>query len=56
MAQSLSTDLYSIPAELPLSALIGAAAGTLLSVWIAQTRAYKKIKKLPFVEILATKE
>lgn len=56
MAQSLSTDLYSIPAELPLSALVGASAGTLFSVWVAQTRTYKKIKTLPFVEILATKE
>lgn len=56
MAQGLSTDLYSIPTELPFSALVGAAAGTLFSVWIAQTRTYLKIKTLPFVEILATKE
>lgn len=56
IAQGLSTDLYSIPAELPLSALIGAAAGTLFSVWVAQARTYRRIKTLPFVEILATKE
>ena len=56
MVQALSTDLYSIPAQLPFSALIGAAAGTVFSMWIAQTRAYRKIKKLPFVEIMATKE
>lgn len=56
MAQALSTDLYSIPAELPPIALLSAAAGTAFSVWIAQTRTYHKIKTLPFVEILATKE
>lgn len=56
MVQALSTDLYSIPAQLPLSALVGAAAGTVFSMWIAQTRAYRKIKELPFVEILATKD
>lgn len=56
MVQALSTDLYSIPAQLPLSALIGAAAGTVFSMWIAQTRAHRKIITLPFVEILAPKE
>lgn len=56
MAQSMSTDLYSIPTEIPLSALLGAVVGTALSVWIAQSRTYRKIKTLPFVEILATKE
>lgn len=56
MAQALSTDLYSIPAELPPLALIGGAVGTALSVWIAQTRTQRKIRSLPFVEILATKE
>ncbi|AGA70743.1 ABC-type transport system, involved in lipoprotein release, permease component [Desulfitobacterium dichloroeliminans LMG P-21439] len=56
MAQSMSTDLYSIPTEIPPSALLGAVMGTAISVWIAQTRTYNKIKKLPFVEVLATKE
>lgn len=56
MAQSMSSDLYSIPTELPPFALLGAAGGTALSVWIAQTRAHRKIRSLPFVEILATKE
>lgn len=56
MSQALSTDLYSLPAELPPYALVEAALGTTFSVWIAQTRAHRKIKSLPFVEILATKE
>ncbi len=56
MAQALSTDLYSIPAELPPLTLMGGVVGTALSVWIAQTRTQRKIRSLPFVEILATKE
>lgn len=54
MAQALSNDLYSLPAELPLMAIIGAAAGTAFSVWVAQRWTYSKIKSLPFVDILAT--
>ena len=56
MAQALSTDLYSLPAELPPVALLGAAVGTAFSVLVAQSRAYYKIKSLPFVEILATSD
>ncbi|MGE4273098.1 MAG: ABC transporter permease [Desulfitobacterium sp.] len=56
MGQSMSTDLYSIPTEIPLVALLGAVGGTALSVWIAQNRTYVKIKAMSFVEILATKE
>ncbi|EHL04959.1 efflux ABC transporter, permease protein [Desulfitobacterium hafniense DP7] len=56
MGQSLNSDLYTLPTEVPLSALGGAALGTALSVWFAQTRAYRKIAAMPFVEILATKE
>ncbi len=56
MAQSMSNDMYSLPAELPLMALLGAAAGTAFSVLVAQSRAYYKIKSLPYVEILATRD
>jgi putative ABC transport system permease protein len=56
MAQAVSSDLYSLPTELPHLALLGAMVGTALSVWVAQTRAHHKIRALPFVEILATKE
>ena len=56
MAQALSTDLYSLPAELPPVALLGAAVGTAFSVLVAQSRAYYKIKSLPYVEILATRD
>ncbi|MEM5819055.1 MAG: FtsX-like permease family protein, partial [Desulfitobacterium hafniense] len=56
MGQSMSSDLYTLPTEVPLSALGGAVLGTALSVWFAQTRAYRKIAAMPFVEILATKE
>ena len=56
MARALSNDLYSLPAELPPVALLGAATGTALSVLVAQSRAYYKIKALPYVEILATRD
>lgn len=56
MAHSMSTDLYSLPAELPRLALLGAVAGTAFSVLLAQARAYYKIKALPYVEILATRD
>jgi len=56
MAQAMSNDLYSLPAELPPVALLGAAVGTAFSVLVAQSRAYYKIKSLPFVEILATRD
>ena len=56
MAQSMSNDMYSLPAGLPLMALLGAAAGTAFSVLVAQSRAYYKIKALPYVEILATRD
>lgn len=56
MAQSMSNDMYSLPADLPPMALLGAAAGTAFSVLVAQSRAYYKIKSLPYVEILATRD
>ena len=56
MAQSMSTDLYSLPTVLPPVALLGAAVGTAVSVLVAQSRAYYKIKSLPYVEILATRD
>ncbi|MHB8126079.1 MAG: ABC transporter permease [Desulfitobacteriaceae bacterium] len=56
MAQSLSNDLYSLPSQLPPVALVGAAVGTALSVLLAQSRAYYKIKSLAYVEILATRD
>lgn len=56
MAQSMSNDMYSLPADLPPMALLGAAAGTAVSVLVAQSRAYYKIKSLPYVEILATRD
>ena len=56
MAQAMSTDLFSLPAVLPPVALLGATAGTAFSVLVAQSRAYYKIKSLPYVEILATRD
>ena len=56
MAQSMSNDMYSLPADLLPMALLGAAAGTAFSVLVAQSRAYYKIKSLPYVEILATRD
>jgi putative ABC transport system permease protein len=56
MSHSMSNDMYSLPSELPPIALLGAAIGTAFSVFVGQSRAYKKIKSLPFVEILATRD
>lgn len=56
MAKAMSTDLFSLPTALPPVALLGAAAGTAFSVLVAQSRAYYKIKSLPYVEILATRD
>ncbi|HWQ88483.1 MAG TPA: FtsX-like permease family protein [Desulfitobacteriaceae bacterium] len=56
LAQALSGDLYSLPSELPPIALLGAAIGTACSVLLAQYRAYYRIKSLPYVEILATRD
>lgn len=56
MAQALSTDIYSLPAQLPPVALLGAAVGTAFSVLVAQSRAYYKIKSLPYVDILAARD
>lgn len=56
MAQAMSNDLYSLPAQLPPVALLGAAVGTAFSVLVAQSRAYSLIKSLPYVEILATRD
>ncbi|WP_407310212.1 ABC transporter permease [Desulfosporosinus sp. SB140] len=56
MAHAMSNDLYSLPAELPPIALLGAAAGTAFSVLVAQSRVYYKIKSLAFVEILSTRD
>jgi ABC-type transport system, involved in lipoprotein release, permease component len=56
LAQALSTDMYSLPSGLPPVALLGAAVGTAFSVLLAQYRSYHRIKSLPYVEILATRD
>jgi putative ABC transport system permease protein len=56
LAQAISGDLYSLPSEVPPIALLGAAIGTACSVLLAQYRAYYRIKALPYVEILATRD
>jgi putative ABC transport system permease protein len=56
LAQALSTDMYSLPSSLPPVALLGAAAGTAFSVLLAQYRSYHRIKSMPYVEILATRD
>ncbi|MDD2233535.1 MAG: FtsX-like permease family protein, partial [Desulfitobacteriaceae bacterium] len=56
LAQAISGDLYSLPAEVAPIALLGATIGTACSVLLAQYQAYYRIKTLPYVEILATRD
>ncbi|WP_288009016.1 ABC transporter permease [Kyrpidia sp.] len=56
ISRSLSSDLYSIPALTPLSALFLALAGTVLAVWLAQRWVARKVAKLDIVGVLKERE
>jgi len=55
-SRELSTDLYTIPAELSAQALLMGALITAISIWIAQRFALRKVERLDLVEVLKTRE
>jgi len=55
-SRELSTDLYTIPAELSEQALLMGALITAVSIWIAQRFALRKVERLDLVEVLKTRE
>ncbi len=55
-ANELSTDLYTIPADLSQDAFLMGVLITTASIWIAQRFALRKVKKLDLVEVLKTRE
>ncbi len=55
-ARELSTDLYTLPAELSAQALLMGAVITIASISIAQQFALRKVRKLDLVEVLKTRE
>ena len=56
MAQSFSTDLYSIPMETSSLSFVIAFVFTVCSIWMAQRIAAKKIRSLDLVEVLKERE
>ncbi len=55
-ARELSTDLYTIPSEMSGQALLMGAFITIASIWIAQSFALRKVRRLDLVEVLKTRE
>lgn len=55
MAQSYSTDIFTLPAIIEPKAFISAAAATLFFVVIAQLATWKKIYKLNFIDALKSR-
>jgi len=55
-ASELSTDLYTIPADLSREAFLMGVLITTASIWIAQRFALRKVKRLDLVEVLKTRE
>ena len=55
-ANELSTDMYTIPADLSQDAFLMGALITAASIWIAQRFALRKVRKLDLVEVLKTRE
>jgi len=55
-ASELSTDLYTIPADLSWEAFLMGVLITTASIWIAQRFALRKVKRLDLVEVLKTRE
>jgi len=55
-ASELSTDLYTIPADLSQEAFLLGIFITTASIWIAQRFALRKVRRLDLVEVLKTRE
>ncbi len=56
MSESISNDFYTMPTEITSLSIFIAVLVTMLSIWIAQSAASKKIKKLSLVEVLKSRE
>ncbi|MDH7577395.1 MAG: FtsX-like permease family protein [Bacillota bacterium] len=56
MAQALSTDIYTMPAEMSGLSAVVAFFITAASIWIAQRMAAKKVDRLSLVEVLKSRE
>lgn len=56
LAESVSNDVYSMPALVDANSLVLAFFITIGSIWIAQQVAARKIKKLSLVEVLKSRE
>lgn len=56
MAESINNDLYTMPTVLSMYSILAAFMVTVLSIWIAQRMAARKIRALSIVDVLKTKE
>ncbi|MGF7186663.1 putative ABC transport system permease protein [Desulfitispora alkaliphila] len=55
-ASEWSTDMYTMPAEMSFQSLVMGVLITVLSIWVAQRFALRKVKKLDLVEVLKSRE
>lgn len=56
LSDELSTDYYIIPSDISMTSLFVAVMLTIISVWIAQRFALKKVENLSLVEVLKSRE
>ncbi len=56
LSQAMSSDVFTIPPEITTSAYLEAAIVTVVSIWIAQKFAGRKIRRLSLVEVLKSAE
>ena len=56
VSRELSSDLYTIPADLSAESLFAGLVITLISIWLAQRFVLSKIEKLSLIEVLKTRE
>jgi len=56
MSQSISNDVYTMPADMTVFSLVMAFLITTASIWVAQKAAGRKIKSLSLVEALKSSE
>ncbi len=56
LAREMSTDLYSLPAEVSGESLFMGLLITSLAIWLAQRFVFSRIEKLSLIEVLKTRE
>lgn len=56
ISQSMSSDLYTLPAMTSPNALLQAVIGTMLAIWISQMGVSRKVKQLDLVEVLKERD